>query len=185
MQKYISWSVAMIIILIQISCKQDDPVIPNEEELITTMKYTLTPSDGGDPFVFSFSDTDGEGGNPPTITTDNLPGDTQFSGSIVLLNESEDPVEDITVEVKEEGDEHQFFFQVSEADLEIGYGDQDDNGLPIGLVSSVKTGAAGQGELTITLRHNPNKSAPGVAEGNISNAGGETDIEVVFPIIIE
>ena len=30
------------------SCNQDDPIIPNEDELITTVIYTLTPVGGGD-----------------------------------------------------------------------------------------------------------------------------------------
>lgn len=31
------------------ACEKDDPVIPNEEELITTLTYTLTPSGGVQP----------------------------------------------------------------------------------------------------------------------------------------
>jgi hypothetical protein len=31
----------------------------------------------------------------------------------------------------------------------------------------------------------PNKSATGVASGNIANAGGSTDAEVTFPITIQ
>jgi hypothetical protein len=30
----------------------------------------------------------------------------------------------------------------------------------------------------------PNKNASGVVEGNIANAGGETDIEVNFDIVV-
>ena len=35
------------------------------------------------------------------------------------------------------------------------------------------------------LRHEPDKSAAGVSSGDITNAGGETDIEVSFNVIIE
>jgi len=38
----------------------------------------------------------------------------------------------------------------------------------------------GEGGLRITLRHEPNKTAAGVQNGDITNAGGETDIEVTF-----
>ena len=38
------------------------------------------------------------------------------------------------------------------------------------------------GNLTIILRHDLDKNGAGVSSGNIANAGGETDIEVVFPI---
>ena len=36
----------------------------------------------------------------------------------------------------------------------------------------------GHGQFTVTLRHEPDKSAQGVSAGDITNAGGETDIEV-------
>ena len=42
-----------------------------------------------------------------------------------------------------------------------------------------------QGNLKITLRHRPQKNAEGVASGNITNAGGATDAEVIFPVAIE
>ena len=38
---------------------------------------------------------------------------------------------------------------------------------------------------TITLRHEPAKTATGVSGGDITNAGGETDIEVVFDVTVE
>ena len=51
--------------------------------------------------------------------------------------------------------------------------------------TATATGAASVGTLKVTLRHEPNKSAAGVVGGDITNAGGETDIEVEFPIVIE
>ena len=44
--------------LLLTSCDKDDPVIPNEEELITTVNYTLTSSDGQDVVLLSFVDLD-------------------------------------------------------------------------------------------------------------------------------
>jgi hypothetical protein len=35
------------------------------------------------------------------------------------------------------------------------------------------------------LRHEPAKSAAGVADGDLTEAGGETDVEVVFEVIVE
>ena len=37
----------------------------------------------------------------------------------------------------------------------------------------------------MTLRHEPAKDASGVAAGDITNAGGETDIEVTFDVTVE
>ena len=86
------------------SCNTDDPEIPNEEELITTLVYTLTPQGGGTALEFRFTDLDGDGGNAPTITSDTLAANTVYTGAITLSNESETPAEDITEEVEEEDD---------------------------------------------------------------------------------
>lgn len=163
----------------------DEPEITNEEEVITTLTYTLTPVGGGDVVVLQFKDLDGDGGNDPIITTDTLMADTMYTGVIQLLNETENPAEDITEEVREEDEEHQFFFESSTSGLSVAYKDQDADGKPVGIESTLTTGNAGTGILKVTLRHEPSKSAMGVSTGDITNAGGETDIEVSFPIIIQ
>ena len=83
------------------SCKKDDPVEPvieNEEEVITTLNFTLTPDTGGDAVVFSFQDLDGDGGNAATIDNGILAANTMYTGALELLNETESPAEDITEE---------------------------------------------------------------------------------------
>lgn len=170
------------------SCKNDepeDPVIPNEEELITTVNLTFTPVGGGDQIVFSFQDLDGDGGDDPVIISLPLDTNTEYDASLELLNEVEDPADDITLEIEEEAEDHQFFFVHSLTELDIAYGDADSNGDPVGIVTVISTGDAESGELTIILRHEPDKSADGVAQGDITNAGGETDIEVTFDIDIQ
>ncbi|GAA5222385.1 hypothetical protein GCM10025777_30160 [Membranihabitans marinus] len=175
----------MIIGLLFVSCEKDDPIIPNEEELITTVVYTLV-SDSAPTVTFEFKDLDGDGGNAPMITSGILQANTEYTGSLTLSNDSEDPSEDITSEITEEDDEHQFFFAVDGGlDLSIDYDDQDGDGNPIGLKTKATTGQAGTGNLTVTLRHEPTKSADGVSDGLIANAGGETDIEVTFIVTIE
>ncbi|MCR9066536.1 MAG: hypothetical protein NXI00_21360 [Cytophagales bacterium] len=167
------------------SCEKEDPVIPNEEELITTLVYTLTPDGGGDPVTFSFTDLDGDGGNAPVVVTEVLASNTTYSGELSLLNESVSPAEDISDEVSEESLEHQFFYSFTGADLSVTYNDSDANGNPIGLKTKVITGNASNGQITITLKHEPDKSASGVSDGQIANAGGETDIEVTFNVEIQ
>lgn len=167
------------------SCEKDDPEPPNEEELITTLTYTLTPDSGGDVVTLQFKDLDGDGGDAPTITEGTLQANTTYSGVIELLNETETPAENITDEVREEDEEHQFFFSSTISDLTVTYSDTDSDNNPIGINSSLQTGAAGSGELTVVLRHEPSKSAEGVSDGDITNAGGETDIEVTFTINVQ
>jgi len=168
------------------SCNDDDdPIIENEEEVITTMTYSLSPMGGGDAVTLSFVDLDGDGGDVPTITGGTLAANTTYNGVLSLLNEAEANVENITEEIEEEDEEHQFFFASTVSGLSVSYGDQDPSGNPVGLVTTLTTGAAANGTLTVTLRHEPNKTASGVSDGNIENAGGETDIEVTFDINVQ
>jgi hypothetical protein len=169
------------------SCKkdEDDVVIPNEEEVITTLKYTLVPNGGGQTVELSFQDLDGDGGNAPVITGGVLEANTTYTGTLTLLNEQESPAESITEEIQEEDEDHQFFFQTNITGLTVAYTDQDADGNPLGLQSTITTTNAGNGTLTVTLRHEPNKSANGVASGDITNAGGETDIEVAFNVTVQ
>ena len=103
-----------------------------------------------------------------------------------MTNSSATPAEDITAEIAEEDAEHQFFFAASSGlNATVAYGDQDDMGNPVGLSSVVTTGDASSGTMTVTLRHEPAKDASGVSDGDITNAGGETDIEVTFDITIQ
>lgn len=185
MKKYLFIVAVLAVVFTFTACDKDDPVVEPEEEVITTLNYTLTPAGGGTTVTLTFQDLDGDGGNEPTITGGTLVANQSYTGAIELLNESESPAEDITEEIEEEDEEHQFFFQSNIAGLSIAYNDQDADGNPIGLSSTLTTGAASSGSVTVILRHEPNKSGSGVSDGDITNAGGETDIEVAFPIEVQ
>lgn len=156
----------------------------NEEEVITNLNYVLTDT-AGNTVAMSFEDLDGDGGNAPTITGGTLAANMTYTGALTLSNESETPAEDITVEIQEEDTDHQFFFASTVTGLSVAYADTDDNNNPVGLATTVTTGAAGTGTLTVTLLHEPDKSASGVATGDPSNAGGETDIELTFSVTVQ
>ncbi len=171
------------------SCKTDDPVPENPEELITTLNMVFTPHGGGTSVTFQFQDLDGDGGNPPLITGGNLTAQTEYHATLVLLNESVFPIADITEEILDEAEDHQFFFQTTVLGLGTqllhSYDDMDSNGFPIGIVNTFTTHDPASGILIVTLRHKPNKTATGIGNGDITNAGGETDIEVEFPVMIQ
>lgn len=177
--------------LLTTACDDDDPIVEeNEEELITTVVLTLTGDDNS-PRIFTFLDLDGEGGVDGTAssTGGNLEANTTYAYSLDFLNQAETPPEVVTTEIREEDEEHQVFFSASGVDLDFAYNtdatEVDDDGNPIGLVGTVTTGDGGTGTMTITLRHEPNKDAAGVSDGDITNAGGETDIQVVFDVEVE
>lgn len=174
----------LLLTIILFSCSDDDNSAPvNEEEVITTV--TITLDNGSNVVTLKSQDLDGDGPNAPVITVSgNLDANSTYLGSVEFLNELESPAEDITLEIEEEGVEHQIFYQVTNSLGTISYDDIDDNGDPIGVEFTLVTGNAGTGTLTVTLRHEPNKDASGVSTGDITNAGGSTDAEVSFPITV-
>ena len=180
------WALPLVAVIALTSCEKDDPEVPNEEELITTVTYGLTPIGGGSIVQFEFRDLDGDGGNAPVVTEGVLLANTTYVGVLSFLDESGSETEDITVEVAEEADEHQVFYTITGGlNGTVSYSDADINGDPIGLLTSFATGDAGTGMLTVSLRHEPTKDAAGVSDGDITNAGGETDIEVTFDVTVQ
>jgi hypothetical protein len=174
--------------LIFASCSVDDDNTPdpvNEEEVITTLIVSLemiNGQSGSDTVVMQYQDLDGDGPDAATVTVSgSLNANTVYDGSIVLLNETEMPAENITVEVEEEDDEHQFFYTVgSGLDVATEYANFDGDGNPLGTMFVLNVGSASSGGLTFTLRHEPNKPNTG-----LENAGGSTDIEVTFDVTVE
>ncbi len=187
MKKFLFFSLTLLTLGLA-SCDKDENNTDNEEELITTLVYTLTPNSGQE-VVMSFKDLDGDGGSAPLVTTfGNLIAGQTYNGSLSILNESTTPIDNITTEIEEEALAHQFFFNVSgdlASKLNITYDDKDSENNPIGLKTKVNATSTGTGKLKVTLRHEPNKKASGVATGNIANAAGETDIEVEFNVEVK
>jgi hypothetical protein len=174
------------IIILAASCSDDDPLIVNEEELITTLMVTLTPQSGGDIITLKSTDLDGDGPNEPEISVSgSLTANTIYTGVTSVLNETEDPAENITLEVEEEGVDHQFFYTFTNSLATTTYSDSDENGAPIGIDFTLTTTEAGSEVLTVTLIHEPNKSGDDVFEGDITNADGETDAEASFSLTIQ
>jgi hypothetical protein len=167
-------------------CGNDDtPVLINEDEVITTITATLTPQGGGTAITLMSRDLDGDGPDAPVVTVSgSLNAATVYDGQITFLNELASPADNITEEVEEEGAEHQVFIQQNGLGT-IAYTDEDADGNPLGLAFTFTTvDQAATGNLTVTLRHEPNKAAEGVANGDITNAGGSTDAEVTFPLSV-
>ena len=155
------------------------------EEPISSLVYTLTPELGGPEVVLSWIDDDGPFGDDPVITGGNLIANQVYMGSLKLSLGTGDFPDNLTEEILEEADEHQFFFSSTLSDVQITYRDQDPDGNPIGIQNGLSTGASGNGTITITLLHLPDKYGKDVSDGVIANAGGDIDLEVVLPISIE
>lgn len=166
------------------SCSDDDnlPEAIHEEEVITTITITLEPEGEGTTVTLQQRDLDADGPVEPTFeVSGNLVAGVTYNGSIVLLNETESPAEDITEEVEEEDLDHQFFYTIaSDLDVIIDNVNLDSEGNLLGTEFKLTAGAASSGLLTVTLRHEPTKPNTG-----LENAGGETDIEASFNVVVE
>ncbi|QNF35870.1 hypothetical protein HUW51_16845 [Adhaeribacter swui] len=160
------------------SCDKDDddadaPV--NESELITTVTLTMREVGTANTVTATFRDPDGEGGNAPTQFDEIvLKPNTVYNTTITLLDESKTPPADITEEIEEEEEDHQFFFTPTAGlNVSVAYDDGDDNNLPVGLETKITTGAPSTGSLKVTLKHQ-------VGTKNNNIATGETDVELNF-----
>ena len=184
--------------MLSIGCESDDPVKEDAPELITSVILTFTPATGT-PVVASATDPDGEG--VQNIETDGpirLNPNVSYTMEIQLLNTLVNPGEDgydISSEVRKEADEHMFFFSWSgsvfsdpagDGNIDsrsdaINYSDEDVNKLPVGLTTRWVTAViTASGKMKILLKHQPElKSASSSSEMD------ETDLEVVFDVIVD
>jgi len=179
------------------SCDDDDDPAPveAEEEVISRVVLTFTPTDGGDVVTATYLDADGDGAGTPTIDPIDLIEGVEYDLSMTLTNTLESPEEDITAEIREEDDEHMFFFEFTndifadptgDGNLDnrgdaINYNDTDDNGNPVGLETTWTAGAHtdAAGEFRVILKHQPDiKSATSTADD------GGTDVDITFPLNI-
>lgn len=170
------------ILLITNSCEKNNHN-HNDHDVINKVTMELTSSTENT--TLTFEDIDGDGGIAPTITSGSIKGNMTYSGVIRLYTLHDNHYDELTSEILAEGEKHQFFFSSNVPGISFIYSDKDTLNQPIGLSNTIKTIGTGTGIIRVILRHEPNKSATGVAEGDITNAGGETDIEIEFPITVK
>ncbi len=173
---------------------------PNEEEeTISEVVLTFTPTGGGAAITATWFDADGEGVGEPTIDDIELDANTEYEMSITLANTLVDPDEDITEEIEAEDDEHMFFFGFTSGIFSDPTGDgnidnradalnyndedseaQDGSGNPVGLSTNWTTGAASSdGDFRVVLKHQP-----GLKTGTSDATVGGTDVDITFTINI-
>ncbi len=169
--------------------KKSDPTPVVENELVTTVKLTFTPVSGGSAVSFSWNDIS-KLPSATQVQTITLKKNTSYNMQVELLDATKNPVKDMTEEIEEKDTEHQFFFtRTGTAFTSFVCNDADVNGKPIGLdnlVTTAGTANSNAGTLRVILRHELNKSGTNVSAGDITNAGGSTDIDTnpAFNIVI-
>lgn len=181
MNRKLIWMMMFGVSALFSQCKDSgDEVEPDDEnELITTVNLKFTEEGTTTISTFTFRDTDGDGGNPPSrFDTISLKPNTTYKLEIELLDESKTPVEDITEEVEEESDEHLLIYTATPTSLlTYTYGDKDKNGLVIGLTGTAKTGTADEGKLKVQLRHQP-----GTKNGTPTPGSDDVNLDFVLKV---
>jgi hypothetical protein len=191
-------SIASSVLLIS-SCKKDNnkdatnPVIHIPQEQITTIVLdgfnNDNPNDNVRQFHVEWKDLDGTGGNAPHIDSLLLDTGVNYHVSILLLDETKNPIDIISAEVEELKNIHQFFYTPSTSltdKMNVQILDYDNNNpqLPVGLTFLLKTKATSSftiphvGGLNIILSHYdgiPKTVSP----------SPESDLDITFPVTLK
>ncbi|OJJ15028.1 GTP cyclohydrolase [marine bacterium AO1-C] len=180
-------------------CKkdEDDPAPENELEVITDVKLIFTnTSDATDIVTARAQDADGPGvGELAVLDPITLGVGKTYTLTYEIFNNLETPGENIGDEIKEEDDEHQFFFSFSDnafsnpmgngnidnASDPINYNDTDGTN-PVGLMTTWTTSTTQLtgGTFTVRLQHQP-----GVKTATSGATDGDTDFNLQFVLNIQ
>jgi hypothetical protein len=141
-------------------------------------------------------DIDGDGPQSLQVLGDiTLQSASNYELTLELTN-AENPldIEDITDEIREEAEEHMFFFSWTDglfsdptgngnidnrADA-VNYDDADGDGFPIGLSTSWSTGPSASGSFRVILKHQPD----GLKTATSGTSDGDTDIDISWQIVL-
>jgi hypothetical protein len=193
--KKVSLYLAALLTLGFASCKSEDPEKENDGEVITdvTLKFQeLNASNALVGSVLSFKASDPQGievGKTPTIQSISLAKGKKYQMTIEVTNAIKG--EDITQEILTEAAAHQFFFlgQVFDSNIfSIQYADA--GGVALGLKNTVTVSISpgtNNSNMRVVLRHDLNKNFPGATSptfANFAQAGGETDLDLTFPVTL-
>ncbi len=153
-------------------CKKDKKT---ESENIT--KVVLHLSAPGFDQEFEAKETNGDGvwDSIDAIILPALTGD--ITCQIYVLDETQNPVADLSEEIKAESAVHIFTFKVSGADLAVKPNDTDSNGKPFNLETLWDAGDVSTGSVQVKLHHEP-------TDKTATDPGGEIDFDLTFVVKI-
>lgn len=179
---------AVAITISTAACNKDkvEKPAPDEQELITTVKLIVTNATGFNQ-TFTYKVENGFDASTPGIVTQDsliLDANNEYNVEVRLLNEKANPSEDVTNEVISEKDEHLFLFASAPVNgngsINFADGSKDNAGKPFNQKVVFKTGPAGNGTLTLVLKHQPtNKES-----NDLTASGGDTDMQAMFHVRI-
>ena len=197
---YIKPIIALCLLVLIFACSKNDPDPVHEEEVITKVTLEVSKEGSSNPTTYTFEveghDHDHEEEDHDEEDDDDHEGDhieieleanSTYNVSISFYNDSDpDNVENITSEIIEEKDEHQFFYEITDelSGFSIASASNDtldSNGNPLFIKSTWTTTEETSGEVVGYLIHEPTSKT-----GNTRNdLGGSIDIEIEFEVHVE
>ena len=178
---------AGLIMFLFFACKKDEktvsPPLPGNEFLTTVRLVATNTADPSDVQTASVTDTSQIPHPPDSINhpTLKLKAGATYNVSVLFLDETKTPAANVTDDIYDRRNYHLICFDViGGINLTVNRTDHDTNNpsLPIGLLDTFTTGAAGTGKLNVQLRHQPNAK-------NGSCDPGSSDADVDFNIVIQ
>lgn len=189
---------SFILLTFIMSCSDAEaPDEENEPEIFTDVELIFTPQGSGEVVRALAEDPTGGLGLDSEFTVQpfTLKANTTYILTFELLNRLVSPVEDVQLEIIDEDDEHQMFFEftagafsspegignIQDRNGPVNYLDFDDNGLPLGLRTSWTTaGPLTGGKFRVWLAHQP-----GLKTATSSVNDGDVDFDITFDMTIE
>ena len=186
--------------LLVISCDKGEPVVVHEHEVFTRVvlevkkdgetnfkKYTFEVEGHDDHGHDDHGDDDhGDDDHGDEHTEVELDTNSTYHVGIFFYNDSDpDNIEDVTLEVIEEADAHQVFYEMTEIpgfSIAAASDDtKDSNGNPLFLKTSWTTASETSGDVMAYLIHEPTSKTGSTR----ADFGGATDLQIEFEVHIE
>ena len=158
------------------SCSKDDPDAVNQQEYISNVVLKVQSSDGSSQTVnWDISEQ-----NTQSI---NLKANSDYKVEVSFLNNS-DPsdIDDVTLEVIEEADQHQVFYEFASVSVDVTSASDDvkDGSRGVLIKSIWNASASGAGTVRVYLIHQPTNYSGTTRE----DIGGFNDVSIDIPITI-
>lgn len=175
--------ISSLLLIISSCSKLDEEAEDNHNEVVTTVELHFKQISNGAETVFKWEDLDGDGGNNPVIENITLLSNQSYNVELVLLDKTKTPVDTISLEVKEEDDEHRFYYIQNAGNITVSDYDKDVNGVDVGLHTQWTTSAAGNSIMNVVLRH--------YAEGGklqsdlVNDTKSSTDMDISFNVSVQ
>ncbi len=192
-QSLLAYSTFIFGLIFLVSCSKDDPEEEHDHEEFSHIEFRIKTGNTEQKLTWAAEEEDhdedhddhdheshGEFEGDDTIK---LKNGTKSEVSISIWNRHDGENENVTEEIKEEVDVHQFFYEFSPdiVKIEPSSSDlKDSDGINLLLFTDWTPSSTGSGKVEITLIHEPsNKRA------TREQAGGDADFEITIDFIVE